>query len=153
MMMRKKEFAREDVEEYLACACLSLRQAARVTAQLFDDALVPVGLLSSQLPILALLSLYGPLTISRLAALLVMDRTTLTRTLKPLQAKNYIRPIATADKRKNLLELTPQGYQVVVDSHPLWQKAQQQIVRGLKPTAWKTMQKLLGKIVQASGHR
>jgi DNA-binding MarR family transcriptional regulator len=152
-LMKKKKIDATALKECLDCACLSFRQASRMVTQLFDEALVPVGLLSTQLPVLVLLAHYGPLTISRLAALLVMDRTTLTRILKPLQARGYIRTISTTDKRKNLLELAPKGYEILVEAYPLWQKAQAQIVHGLKPGEWKSVRQQLGEVVQIASRR
>jgi DNA-binding MarR family transcriptional regulator len=151
--MKRKKIDSDALEQCLDCACLSFRQASRTVTQLFDEMLVPVGLLSTQLPVLVLLAYHGPLTISRLAALLVMDRTTLTRILKPLQAKDYIRTISTTDKRKNLLELAPKGHEVLVEAYPLWQKAQARIVHGLKPGQWKSVRRQLGKVVQIASQR
>lgn len=151
--MKKKKLDPKSLEKCLDCACLSFRQASRMVTQLFDDALASVGLLSTQLPVLVLLALYGPLTISRLAALLVMDRTTLNRVLKPLQARGYIRTVATTDKRKNLLELAPKGHEIIVEAYPLWQKAQEQIVQGLKPQHWKSVRQQLGEVVQIASRR
>ncbi len=121
----------------LQCACLSFRQASRMVTQLFDDALVPVGLLSTQLPVLIVLNLHSPLTITRLASMLIMDRTTLTKNLKPLQAKGYIRTVRSDDKRKTLLELTPQGEALLVKSYPLWRTPRKRSSRGWAPTSGK----------------
>jgi DNA-binding MarR family transcriptional regulator len=151
--MTKKKLDPVTLEKCLDCACLSFRQASRMVTQLFDDALVPVGLVSTQLPILILLALYGPLTVSRLATMLVMDRTTLTRVLKPLQSKNLIRSVPTTDKRKHMLEITPKGQAILVEAHPLWQKAQGQIVQGLTPDKWNMVRQQLGQVVQIAGGR
>ena len=151
--MSKKKLDPDTLEKCLDCACLSFRQASRSVTQLFDDVLVPVGLVSTQLPVLVVAGLYGPLTISRIAALLLMDRTTLTRVLKPLQSKGYLRSVATTDKRKNMLELTAKGHEILVQAHPLWQKAQGQIVQGLKPKEWKAVKQQLGQVVQIAGGR
>src|SRR5580692_1648400 len=99
-MPKNKILNERSLELCLDCACLSLRQASRMVTQLFDDALMPVGLLSTQLPVLVVLARYGPLTISRLASLIIIDRTTLTRNLKPLQHRGYVRAVPTKDKRK-----------------------------------------------------
>ena len=152
-MPNKKNLPTHSLENCLDCACLSLRQASRMVTQLFDDALVPVGLLSTQLPVLVVLALHGPLTISRLASLIIIDRTTLTRNLKPLQDRDYVRTVATNDKRKNLLEISPKGRQVIADAYPLWQKAQGQIVQGLRPGDWKQVRAQLGQLVQIAGKR
>ena len=151
--MRKKKIDSASLEKCLDCACLSFRQASRMVTQLFDQALVSVGLLSTQLPVLVLVALYGPLTISRLAELLIMDRTTLTRILKPLHAKKYIKTVSTTDKRKSMLEITPQGCKMLVDAYPLWQKAQKQIIEGLKPKKWKMVRQQLGEVIEIASRR
>jgi hypothetical protein len=66
------------------CNCLALRQAARHVTQFYDQCLAPAGLRTTQLSILAKLKRLGPLTINALARELVMDRTTLGRTMLPL---------------------------------------------------------------------
>jgi DNA-binding MarR family transcriptional regulator len=152
-MSKNKILDPRALEGCLDCACLSLRQASRMVTQLFDDALVPVGLLSTQLPVLVVLALYGPLTISRLASLIIIDRTTLTRNLKPLQAKGYIQIVSTSDKRKKLLEISQKGRQVIADAYPLWKKVQGQIVQGLRPGHWKAVREQLGQLVQIASKR
>ena len=71
----------------LECPALRVRQASRVLTKLFDGELAPFGLLSSQLPILAAVALFGDsgAPMSRLAEALLMDRTTLTRGIQPLK--------------------------------------------------------------------
>jgi DNA-binding MarR family transcriptional regulator len=124
-----------------------------MVTQLFVEALVPVGLLSTQLPVLILLSLYSPLTISRLANLLIMDRTTLTKNLKPLQARGLIKQVPNKDKRKTLLKLTAKGEAMLVKSYPLWQRAQKQVVEGLGSDQWEVMRNRLSQVVQIAGTR
>jgi len=150
---KKKKLDRATLEASLDCACLSFRQASRMVTQLFDDALMPVGLLSSQLPILIVLALYSPLTITRLATMLVMDRTTLTKNLKVLKSRGLIREVPDKDRRKTLLELTAKGEALLVKSHPLWLKAQQRIVDGFGPGHWQVIRKELNQAVQIASSR
>ncbi len=124
-----------------------------MVTQLFDQTLVPIGLLSTQLPVLVLLALHGPLTVSQLAELLVMDRTTVTRISKPLRVKKYLKTASATDKRKSLFEITPKGRGKLIEAYPLWQKAQGQIVEGLKPGEWKLMRQRLGQVVQIANRR
>ena len=83
-----------DIDAYAevlaTCACLQLRKATRVVTQLYDGALRPIGLRSTQLPILVTLAAHGPLSMTDLAESLVLDRTTLIRTLRPLQRRGLI---------------------------------------------------------------
>src|SRR5437867_9253410 len=73
------------------CNCLALRQAARHVTQFYDQCLAPSGLRAGQLSILAKLKRLGPMTINALARELVMDRTTLGRTMLPLERDGLIR--------------------------------------------------------------
>ena len=72
------------------CACTILRQAARVATQHFDKALATSGLRISQLSVLTTLSYVGPKSINDLAEIMVLDRTTLGRNLRPLQRDGFI---------------------------------------------------------------
>jgi DNA-binding MarR family transcriptional regulator len=144
---------KKTLEGCLDCACLSFRQASRMVTQLFDEALVPVGLLSTQLPVLIVINLHNPITITRLASMLIMDRTTLTKNLKPLLTKGYIRTVHSEDKRKTLLELTPHGEALLVKSYPLWRRAQKQIVEGLGSDQWDIVRDKLGQVVRIASGR
>ncbi len=85
--------AKQQAKEITAmCACFHLRQASRVVTQLYDETLRPTGILGTQLPLLVALRLHGELTVHGLAKALVMDRTTLTRNLKPLQREGLAKP-------------------------------------------------------------
>ncbi len=71
----------------LPCMCASFRRASRALTQLYDEALRPVGLRATQFTILQALSLTGEVSQGELAQILAMDSTTLTRTLRIMQAQ------------------------------------------------------------------
>ena len=66
----------------------------------------------------------GPITITKLAKKLLMDRTTCTRNLKSLQEKNLIIFEQSEDKRMKKIVLTDQGNEIIEQAIPLWEKAQ-----------------------------
>lgn len=72
------------------CVCLQLRRASRAVTQLYDAALQPSGLLSTQFALLAAVAKKEPITISELGDLLVIDSTTLRRSLGKLQRMGYL---------------------------------------------------------------
>ncbi|UIY31802.1 MarR family transcriptional regulator (plasmid) [Neorhizobium galegae] len=72
------------------CYALTARQNARHLSRLYDSHLAPAGLSVSQFSILSLLEAYESLKITRLAEMLSMERTTLVRALKPLQAAGWV---------------------------------------------------------------
>src|SRR5712692_6635341 len=92
------------------CNCLALRQAARHVTQFYDQRLASTGLRTTQFSILAKLKRLGPMTINALARELVMDRTTLGRTMLPLERDGLISvEDGTLDRRSKELHLTQAG--------------------------------------------
>src|SRR5947209_799278 len=88
------------------CLCLHLQRAARAVARRFDEALRPLGLTNGQFSLLMSLNRPEPPTIGSVAALLAMDRTTLTANLKPLTRRGLVEVrIDAADRRGRRLIL------------------------------------------------
>src|SRR5712664_3261726 len=109
------------------CNCLALRQAARHVSQFYDQRLAPTGLRTTQFSILAQLKRLGPMTINALARELVMDRTTLGRTMLPLERDGLITiKDGTVDRRSKELHLTKAGAGRVRVARRLWSEAQMQ---------------------------
>jgi DNA-binding MarR family transcriptional regulator len=116
---------RSDEINPAACNSLALRQAARHVTQFYDQFLAPSGLRSTQYSILARLQRRGPMTINALAAALVMDRTTLSRNILPLQRDGLIAVGAgKADRRSKALSLTAAGIARWRSGLKGWQQAQ-----------------------------
>lgn len=109
------------------CNCLALRQATRHLTQFYDQHLAPAGLRNTQFSILVKLRRQGPMTINALARELVMDRTTLGRTMLPLARDGLISiKDAASDRRSRELRLTPYGAERVRIAAKLWSVAQAQ---------------------------
>ena len=107
------------------CNCLALRQAARHVTQFYDQHLAAAGLRTTQFSILAKLKGLGPMTINALARELVMDRTTLGRTMLPLERDGLISiRDAARDRRSKDLALTKAGSARLVRAAKLWANAQ-----------------------------
>ena len=112
-------------EQTRDCNCLALRQAARHVTQFYDQFLAPLGLRTTQFSILAKLKRLGPMTINALAADLVVDRTTLGRTMLPLERDGLIRIAqGRADRRSKELQLTAAGAERLRAAVKQWAKAQ-----------------------------
>jgi DNA-binding MarR family transcriptional regulator len=105
------------------CLCLHVQRAARALARRFDEALRPVGLTNGQFSLLTSLNRPKPAGMSAVAALLAMDRTTLTAALKPLRRRGLVRITADpADRRGRLLTLTAKGKRALARAVPVWKK-------------------------------
>ncbi len=101
-----------------------LRRTARHVSQAYDNALSDVGLKASQFMVLAHVERTEGLTITELARQLGLDRTTLTRNLRPLVGAGWIRVSDAADRRARALYPTSSGRDLVARAKPLWRKAE-----------------------------
>jgi len=114
------------------CLCLSAQRAARALARRFDNALKPVGLTNGQFSLLMSLNRPAPPTISSVANLLVMDRTTLTANLKPLEKRGLLTTsVDPNDKRGRLLSLTKAGHKILLAALPIWQQTHRDVEQNL----------------------
>jgi DNA-binding MarR family transcriptional regulator len=105
------------------CLCLHVQRAARALARRFDEVLRPLGLTHGQFSLMMSLNRPAPPSIGSVAALLAMDRTTLTAALKPLERRNLVAVTADpADRRSRLLQLTPDGRTLLASAVPVWKR-------------------------------
>lgn len=128
--------AKGDISATAMCTSFNLRKAARAVTQFYDDALRDSGLKSTQFSLLAAAAVAGKAPISRLAEEMAMDRTTLTRNLKPLQAEGLLRIEAGADRRVRNVAVTPEGEALLEKAMPMWRKAQTQMIDKLGDERW-----------------
>ena len=106
------------------CLCHHARRTARAVSRLFDEALAPTGLKSGQFNILCAVAARDVTTAGEVATLLAMDRTTLSRNLKPLRAAGYVNREGGAGRRPDALALTHAGRVVLDQGVILWRAAQ-----------------------------
>lgn len=103
------------------CLCLHAQRAARALARRFDDALRPVGLTNGQFSLLMALNRPEPPPMGPVAAVLAMDRTTLTAALKPLERRGLVTVEPDLrDRRGRLLRLTEEGRRLLTEAFPIW---------------------------------
>src|SRR2546426_35337 len=120
-----------DTSAVRRCACANIRRTDRVITQFYDEVLAPSGLNAPQFALLATLAEVAPITIRRLAEIMVMDRTTLTRNLKLLIKEHLVRGEEGEDRRRRLAFLTQEGEQALQRAWPLWQEAQARFEQAL----------------------
>jgi DNA-binding MarR family transcriptional regulator len=113
------------------CNCLGLRQAARVVTQLYDEALAPAGIRSTQFSLLTAIGWLQPVSMNDLAAQMVMDRTTLTRNLRPLLDAGLVTVRTGDDRRRREVALTRAGSRTLAEATGHWRAAQAEMRRAL----------------------
>jgi DNA-binding MarR family transcriptional regulator len=103
------------------CLCLHVQRAARAIARRFDEALRPLEITNGQFSLLMSLNRPTPPNMGSVAALLAMDRTTLTAALKPLERRGLVETFADAeDRRSRRMRLTPEGERLLERALPIW---------------------------------
>ena len=132
----KTQIGRLDLAKSRFCVCRNLRSASRAVTQLYDEMLKPGGLRATQLGVMTTIANFGSVTINRLAQMLVMDRTTLTRNLKLLEKQGLIKTTPGEDRRTREVTLTDKGQQVLAQALPLWEKAQERVVKAFGAERW-----------------
>lgn len=115
----------------MACAVMNLRQASRVITAYFDDELRSSGLRATQLNLLMAIEVGAGETVTGLAEVLAMERTTMTRNLQILRRRGLIEPRRIA--------LTPQGRRMAAAALPHWERAQRTVVSALGHRRWSTL--------------
>ena len=117
----------EPTSTLTSCNCFAIRQAARHVTKLYERHLAELQLTSAQFSILGALGEGGAMTMVDLADLLVMDRTTLLRAMKPLQREELLKSTSSpADSRQLVFSLSPAGVRKLKQALPLWRKAQEE---------------------------
>lgn len=135
------------VETRANCICFNLRKAARAVTQIYDEALKPSGLRSTQFSLLSVVEAYGPTGISDLAKKLVTDRTTLTRNLKPLLSQKLLEVVDGEDRRQRPITLTSKGRDTLAQAMPLWRDVQTRMAEDLGHARWTGMLGDLNEVI------
>lgn len=130
------------------CCCFNLRKVTRAITQFFDRHLEPARVRATQFTLLVELANASGKTLTEMAEDLVMDRTTLTRNLKPLDKAGLITNIPLSDKRSKGYALTEKGREVLEKGLPLWRSAQDQIVSQMGSERY---QRLVGELGHLKG--
>ena len=121
-----------DAPRIRGCTCFRVRRLARRITQIYDHVLAPCGLRVTQFSLLSALRHGGAMAVGSLAASLDMDRTTLTRNLKPLVDLGLVSlDRSTTDARQREVRLTDEGRARRDEARRLWRKAQDLVNRTL----------------------
>jgi len=133
------------------CACFNVRRAARAITQFYDRLLAPSGLRATQMTLLVALARAGAIPFTRLAGVLGMDRTTLTRNVAPLERDGLLRMRPGPDRRVKLVAITDKGRTALAGAIPLWEAAQRRITEGIGPGRWGTIRREIQQLAALAG--
>ncbi len=137
-----------DQPRVVGCTCFRVRRLARRVTQIYDRVLAPSGLRVTQFSLLSRLATGGPVAISPLAAALDMERTTLTRNLKPLVDAGFVTlTTCEEDARQRKVRLTRLGHARYRQAHKLRRQAQDELNRALGPAQVASLHAMLDVLV------
>jgi DNA-binding MarR family transcriptional regulator len=141
---------RASAQEESICNCLAVRQAARQITQIYDAHLAADGVTVTQYSILAKLARLGPMSIRELASLMVMDRTTLTRVLRPLERDHLIIVRDGPNGRTRRIELTAKGKAKQRSASASWREAQHEFETKFGPAPAAELRATMHRLAQLS---
>lgn len=107
------------------CTCFQLRRATRRVTQRYDHHLAAAGLSLNAYSILRRAG--EPRPLGELADALGMDRTTLSRNLKPLLDAGLLSSVPGEDSRQRQVHITAAGKRCLQKAFPLWEQAQREV--------------------------
>jgi DNA-binding MarR family transcriptional regulator len=135
------------------CVCFDLRKATRAMSRMYDDFLRDAGLNNTQYSLLVLIRDEKKLSVSTLGRYMVMDRTSITRALAPLQRDGLLSIRLGADKRVRLVALTKKGHKLLEEAGPKWLRAQEALMEAIGAGRWSTMRTLMRDVTRKVRHR
>lgn len=109
------------------CICAKVRRASRTLTAMYDEVLAPFGLTTPQLTLLSTLARRGPLSLSALAKRTGHDRSTLNRSMRPLEAEGLVAKAPGIDRRERRLAITSAGETAVAQCTRPWEIAQKRV--------------------------
>src|SRR4029077_15391090 len=125
------------------CACFDLRRATRAVSRMYDDFLRDAGLNITQYSLLRVICREKELSISTLGRYMVMDRTSITRAVAPLERDGLIHRCPAADRRIRIVSVTSKGRKLVEDTAPKWREAQEALLETIGEDRWRAMSNVL----------
>jgi DNA-binding MarR family transcriptional regulator len=130
------------------CTLLRLRRTTRRVTQIYDRHLAPLDLRITQYSLLGNLVGQPAMPIGTFADIMGMDRTTLTRNIRPLIRAGWIELTAGDDRRQRAIVLTPEGKAMFRRAIPLWREAESELREAVGTDAIVQLQKLLDQSLQ-----
>lgn len=136
------------------CVCFNLRRGARAVTQYFDALFQAYGLRATQFTLLGALAIAArqelALSITQLADLMVMDRSTLTRNLQPLERAGLVKVELGSDRRTRVALLTDAGRTRLAQVIEQWERGQSHFISQLGPANLNELLQQIAKVVDAA---
>jgi DNA-binding MarR family transcriptional regulator len=131
------------------CASLNFRRTSRMVTRMYDIAMQESGVRSTQFAILVGIAKLQPVAMGTLAKVLMLDSSTLTRSLRLLQKEGMIEKSKRGEMRQRFLKLTNSGEKALQRSLPLWRAAHERFVDTVGAKYWLKLRNELESIAKS----
>lgn len=128
------------------CHCINVRRASNAITAFYDEKLKPYNLTVNQFSLLRYLNFLGTISVSDLSLEIRLDRSTLVRTLKPLEERGLVTDISESGARNRQLQLTKKGIELLNKAEPIWLETQQFIDKYIGSDDIKSLKRIFSKI-------
>ena len=130
----------------LTCACTALRKVSRAVTRWYDDVLAGTGMTLGQFTLLRNIARNEPVPLMQLADMLVMDRTSLYRALKPLERDGWVL-VVDGKGRSKTARLTDEGRKAMLGETDAWERVQERLLGRIGREAWTGIEGSLAQLV------
>jgi DNA-binding MarR family transcriptional regulator len=147
--MTTRPVRRESILPAFDCACATVRRAARLLTQLYDEELRP-HIEMPQFALLSALERNPACTQSALARGAGFDKTTMSRNLALMRRKGWIEDVHSDDPRDRRVGITAAGRALLRAAKPGWNRAQKRLSSAMAPEEWEKMWHVLDNLTNAA---
>ena len=128
------------------CHCLKIRRGAAAVVEFYDGILKPSGVTVRQYSLLHAINEHEGCNLRELSEVTELDRSTLTRNLKPLLNQEFIFNAKKDNQRDSRLILTAKGFRTLQAAAQLWQQAQAEFEAKIGAERLATLEEILAAI-------
>ena len=108
------------------CLGVRVRMLSRIVTRTYDELLRPHGIKFSQMNILSVLALHGPIQPVQVGRRLSIEKSTLSRNVRLMEANGWLENLP-GEANTQLLRLTRRGRELYTKAAPAWQQAQERL--------------------------
>ncbi len=122
-----------------------------MVTKIYDDALRPLGVKTSQLNILVVAAKFGLARPADVCDRLQLDTSTLSRNVERMKVNGWLEVVADDDGRAQPFRLTSKGKRLLERALPAWKKSQKKVKELIGADAVSSIHDAVGRIRSAQG--
>lgn len=128
------------------CVAFNLRRSAQAVSRIYEKEMRGAPVRGPLFSLMMIIQKHGPSTITALAGLIGLDRTTLTRNLKSLEQRGLVK-IEQVNANRKEVSLLPKGTAALGKAVEGWRRAQARVVSELGEERWNRMRADLAAVM------